>query len=394
MSSLHIIGFGSEPKLSLRYRWKWHPSYPDEILEIERGDAVILNLIEVNTAKTVEQVSGIVAQMGQNGGVLVVVSVPIRYVSKDVTNYHFLPWSDDTIRTIQNRIGHSIRAVQTAPSWVHEFYNHLYEEMISPVCFPYTPGEAYSLMSSPRCGCVCLNYKHNMGRILIFPPIKSMLHGESGSSAKNALANYLDRLTRFVLNRFEELSEPHPEWLDSIMVQDESQLREQYECLSNKLDRLYEEKSILAESGYTLTRKIASLLELIGFQTEEKEIQGIQDIEISDGEFAALVECSGRRGNFSIHKLRQLIDYLIDKEGSKGIFIGNPWRDLHPKDRDLSNAFTDGAKRRAESLGICLVTVPDLYRAYLDSHIDGERTAIRESLKNCNGLWQCRTSDW
>ncbi|MFW9890038.1 MAG: hypothetical protein ACFFER_17785, partial [Candidatus Thorarchaeota archaeon] len=70
------------------------------------------------------------------------------------------------------------------------------------------------------------------------------------------------------------------------------------------------------------------------------------------------------------------------------------WKEKHPKDRDPSKAFTDSAIARAEKLEICLVTVPDLYGARLMVQSENEKAKVRESLKNCKGLWRYHTVDW
>ncbi len=394
MSLLHIIGFGIRPKISLKYRSKWHPRYPDESLKIDPGDVIILNLIEVHDAKTIERIETIVNHIEKNGGLLVVISAPLKYFSNDLTNYHFLPWHNTLINGIRNYNGLSIRSALAVPSGVNDFLRVFSDEMISPVCFLNIPSGAHSLMDCAGCGCVSVNYQHIRGRILIFPPIKSVLHGQSDSSARRALTYYLEHLVNSVLVHFWEPSEARPDWLDSIGIRNEDELRDQYQTLGNKLEEINEEKSILADDGYTLTRKVANILESLGFQTEEREIYGKQDIEITEGGSKALIECSGSVGYFNIDKLRQLIDYLIseEEEKPKGIFIGNPLKNKHPKDRDL--AFTDNVEKRATQLGICLVTVPHLYRVFLEIESEDDKTRVRESLLNCVGLWQYPASDW
>ncbi|MHA1638115.1 MAG: hypothetical protein ACTSUO_04155 [Candidatus Thorarchaeota archaeon] len=196
--------------------------------------------------------------------------------------------------------------------------------------------------------------------------------------------------------RYDEVSTPIPEWLDLIQIRNERELKTQYEKLGQEISKLGEEKSILCDTGKSLTKKVASLLELLGFQTEEKEDHELQDIEISDGDFNAYVECTGSTGNFGISKFRQLVDYIIDTDDTKGIFIGNPWMDKHPNERNLSEAFTEKVRKRAEQLQIALVTVPHLYRIFLEKQSDDDKTQIRKSLMNCVGLWNYPISnpDW
>ncbi len=394
MSTLHIVGFGIRPKDNLKHRLSWYPHFPDKLLEIESGDAVILNLNDVNDAKTIEIVKSIVNYIEKNGGILVVVSAPVRWFSNSISNYHFLPWSDHSIKQIRNQSVSEIRDPSTAPSWVSDFLRLYSDILISPVCFKSKPNTAQVIMESYQCGCVSLNYQRIHGRILIIPPTKPILHGQSDNSSRQILANYLHRIIDNILVRFWSPSDFRPNWLDSILIGDEEKLREQHRLLEEKMKEINDEKSILADDGHSLTQKVTLIFESLGFHAEDKEKKGKQDIDIIDGDFKAKVECTGGKAYFKIGKLRQLIDYLLSPEGSKGIFVGNPWKDIHPKDRDLSKAFTDNVVKRAEELGICLVTVPHLYRVYLENQPESKRRAVRKSLKKCKGLWQYPTSDW
>ncbi len=106
------------------------------------------------------------------------------------------------------------------------------------------------------------------------------------------------------------------------------------------------------------------------------------------------MECTGKKANLNYGKFRQLIDHLFDTEGTKGIFVINPQKNLHPKDRDYTIAFADNVVKRAKQLEICLVTVPHLYRVFLDIKSEDEKVKIRESLKKCVGLWDYPVDDW
>lgn len=394
MPFLHIIGFGANLKLKLKVRCKWYPGFPDTALEIEPGDAVVLNLIKIYDAKDIERIERIVDFIGQNGGVLLVVSAPFKYLSRGVSNYQFLPWLDDRTNRIQTRDDFTIIPSRGAPSWVQLFIRWFSSELVAPAFFQFLPSGAHSLMNGIGRVSVCFSYSHVKGIILVLPSIQPILHGELDSSAKNSLKRYLEFLGSKILIRFEELSKPPPEWLDSILIHNEGELKTQHETLAKELGMLYEEKSILADDGYSLTRKVASRLEWLGFQTVDKEVLGHQDIEISEGEFRAVVECTGSIGYFNIDKLRQLLEYMATEGDAKGIFIGNPWKNKHPKNRDLHKAFTDRVVEKARKLGVCLVTVPHLYRVCLDIQSNDEKGRVRESLYDCEGLWQYPANDW
>lgn len=394
MSLIHIIGFGPKLQARMKFRMKWYSKFPETALNIDKGDSVIANLNAVHNTVAVDQIGSIVTHIKKHGGTLTVISAPLRPFGRDFSNYHFLPWHAQLISGIRNCNGLRIHTAEAVPSGVNSFLHLFSNRLIAPVCFSRIPNDVHVLMKNID-GCVSFNEKHIQGRILVIPPVISILHGESDSSARNELKKYLESLVSTILVHFLEPSEAEPDWLYSITIRNEDELKSKHQELQRELDGIFEEKTILAGDGYTLTRQVANILESIGFKTEEKEVEGKQDIEISEGEFEALVECTGSNGYFSIDKLRQLIDYLIsDGDRPKGIFIGNPWKRLHPKERDLSEAFTENVVTRANQLEICLVTVPHLFRAYLDCETDEDRKQLRDSLKTCSGIWQYPVSDW
>ncbi len=231
------------------------------------------------------------------------------------------------------------------------------------------------------------------GRIIVLPSTESLLHGEMDKEAIRSLDRLLKCIDYYIVSKYSKISQPLPFWIDSIMIRNEEDIRSKYHSLEKELNQIREEKAILSGSGHSLTRKVAHHLEWLGFNTEEKESGGVQDIEITDGDFRGIVECAGSKGYFKIEKVRQLIEYVA-VEGVKGIFIGNPWKDIHPKERNLSKAFTDQVIKRATALNIGLITVPHLYRVCLDIKKEDEKDAVRDTIENCIGIWEYPSSLW
>ncbi len=394
MSHLHIIGFGNQPKFNPNCRFSWYPRITKKTLEIELGDAVILNLNEIHDVETVEQIKLIVRHIGENGGILVVISAPKRDFSNNRTNYHFLPWSEEALIHIRDYNSSAIRSTIHAPSWVNNYLTNIRSELQSRVRFLTLPREAHNLMTSADGSCVSVNYSHLQGRILIFPSLKSILHGQTGTSVQYEISYFLERIVSSVLIHFWNPSDERPDWLDSINIRDEEKLKEQFQSIGDKLEKITEEKSILAADSHSLTSKITNILESFGFQAEDKETQGEHDIEIVDGDFNAILECTGSKAILKKDKFIQLTDRMNRREKTKGIFIINPWKNKHPKDRDLEKAFTEYVVLRAKQLDICLVTVPHLYRVFLDIESEDEKVKIRESLRNCKGMWDYPAGDW
>lgn len=391
MSSLHIVGFGKQPNHKIKARIHWIPSFPKSPIDIEPEDVVVLNLNEVHDVIEFKVIIDLLNFIRQYGGVLVGISGPNINITSNKRRHDFLPFPGYSLKGIHTFDSSFFQLHSTAPDWVQFFLECTRRDLIAPVYFERIPKGVHTLIGSHG-DTVGFSYQYEKGKILILPSIKSIIYGETTSSAKDSLAGFLRCLYNYILLQYMEPSNPPPEWLDSIVVRNEEELKIQYDTLGKEIQRIREEKTILVDDGHTLTRKVASHLDWLGFQTVEKEIEGKQDIEISDDNFKGVVECSGSVKHIKIDKLRQLMDYAIE-QGVKGIIIGNPWREKHPNSREISEAFTEPVVRRAEAQDICLVTVPHLYRVCLDIHAD-EKKKVRDSLKGCKGLWQYPAKDW
>ncbi|MFX1563879.1 MAG: hypothetical protein ACFFDP_11310 [Promethearchaeota archaeon] len=354
----------------------------------------------VYDTKEIHRISWTVNHIEQHGGVLIVITAHFKTLVKDrlgeVLNYSFLPWPNDLLKQIRTADIVRLRPDSTAQKWVEEFCNRFRNDLMSPAYFPVLPSGSHALINGnfgEGWKTVGLVYSHKRGRIILFPPIKSLIMGTNEPFEVKLIARFLESLIKEILFRFSVRISELPPWLDAIMIRNEAELIGRYNELRQKIEEISEEKTILAEYGKALTKKVAALFEWLGFHTEIRENEGIQDIEISEGKFIALVECSGQTGYFNIDKVRQLIDYIAE-EGGKGIFVGNPWRNKPPRERDLPKAFTDKVIERANVLDICLITVPHLFRVCLDVTRKTDKRKVRSSIKSCKGLWSFPSSEW
>ncbi len=395
MPNLLIIGFGESPQNGLGIRYSWHSKFPEKSLEMESDDVVILNLNEVYDEETIVRIINIIDFIEDNGGILVVVSAPPKMVSEKISNYHFLPWVKSLGKSIRYLNESEVRFHKEQPHWIKSFLFGLQNNLVSSVEFNPLPSTAHILMQGVGGTCISLVYQHRKGRLLIIPPTRQIMLNESNPSSRKMLSFYLKQIIENILPPFWNPSHERPSWLDSIFIRDEEKLRCQLHDIRNKLDEIEKEKSILADHGHSLSHKVTTILQSLGFHAEYKETKWLEDIEINDGDYKARIECTGKKGSLGKTKFRQVLEYLIDdREKIRGIFILNPWYHIHPNDRDLSKAYEDSVVKMAEQLKICLVTVPHLYKVFLSCKSEDDKLRIRESLKMCVGLWDYHVDNW
>ncbi|MHA1638114.1 MAG: hypothetical protein ACTSUB_08890, partial [Candidatus Thorarchaeota archaeon] len=141
-------------------------------LELESGDAIILNLIEIHDITALKELQRIVDFIGQNGGILLVISAPKKYI-KSGSNYHFLPWASVFLGEISTYDAVTVHATPKTPSWVDDFIRIYQKKIIAPVSFSRLPTNSHELMAYHKC--VSFNYKYKKGRILLVPSIQSIM---------------------------------------------------------------------------------------------------------------------------------------------------------------------------------------------------------------------------
>lgn len=400
MTLVHIIGFERPKKSTINVRTKWYSQFPESIHNFEPRDIFLINLLEIHELNEVVKLTEIAEFITENEGVAIIVTAPFKVVGKTrdgrIHNYSFLPWPEDLFKTIITGDTSNFNIDSNAPEWVDYFHHSFKYHLMAPALFSSVPSGTHALLRGnigQGWQLVAFLQISKKGRLVLLPPIKSLLMGTKTPSEKKVQIRYLEYILNELVPQFGFATEAAPKWLTEITIRNELELIRQYNELEQKIQKINDEKKILADYGITLTQKVAALFNWLGFSTEEKEIEGKHDIEISDGKYRAVVECSGSKGFFNIDKLRQLIEYTA-VEGVKGVFVGNSERDKHPRDRKLSQAFSEKALERAETLGLCLITVPDLFGVCLDISTESEKKSVRESIKVCKGQWQFGSHTW
>jgi len=194
-------------------------------------------------------------------------------------------------------------------------------------------------------------------------------------------------------NEIKELSisnRPEPEWVEKHVAIDEIQLKQQINELSEKYRVLIEAHKLFYEMSKELTRTVSFILRQMGFTTNIRENEGVQDIEICEEECNFVIEVTSSEDDWiNIVKTRQLADWCsrFEKERGnkpKGILIANPYSNYPPPERDES--FTAGALKHAENESFCLLTTIQLYDIYHD-YINGKlnKEKITHILLSING---------
>jgi hypothetical protein len=127
----------------------------------------------------------------------------------------------------------------------------------------------------------------------------------------------------------------------------------------------------------------------MGFDTNLKENEGRQDIEIKFNSFFAIIEAKGLEGYANNNALRQLLDYYVTASENnpdvKGVFIVNHFRDKNPSER--GQPFTEAALNLAKNNDFCLLTTIDLFKLYnLFLKHEMQTAQIIDIIKNTKGL--------
>jgi hypothetical protein len=135
-------------------------------------------------------------------------------------------------------------------------------------------------------------------------------------------------------------------------------------------------KAILYEDGGPLQETCRKTLEAMGIGTEPSPVSDEFMIE-HEGQ-RALVEVSGSRKSVSLRDVSQLFKDIANylhktDEPIKGVFIGNPWRKVPPRERgsDDKPTFPPNVATFGEQHGIALLSTVELFSAYC-THLQGE----------------------
>lgn len=205
------------------------------------------------------------------------------------------------------------------------------------------------------------------GSAIIFPPPTKI-------NSKKAI----DFILKEIIGKYEEL--PPPDWIDGYKLPIETLLKKR-ETLRKEIQNLYGEldktqkqineltifKRLLYETGFPLENIINKSFEFIGIPISEPKYSKA-DHSIEFGNVVFLLEAKGKKDAIDIKDLRQLTSYIdewyYEKKPSdhdcEGILVGNPWREVNPKERNQI-FFTHDAVNQAKRRQVVLITTLFLF---------------------------------
>lgn len=205
------------------------------------------------------------------------------------------------------------------------------------------------------------------GNIFVFPPPTKI-------NSKKAI----DFILTEIIGKYEEL--PPPDWIEDYKLPIESiqgkreNLRTKLRNLHDKLIKVNQQlnellifRRLLYETGIPLQNIIKRAFEFIGIPVTKAKYSNA-DHTIEFGNVVFLLEAKGKKDAIDIKDLRQLTSYIDEwyykKKPSdpdcKGILVGNPWRDVNPKERNQI-FFTQDAVSQAKRRQVVLITTLFLF---------------------------------
>lgn len=379
MSGILFLGFGSKVKFSDKYRVSWVPQIKlPKDYSLNNYNAIIINLnaFRVVTNEFTEKFIGKIHDFLQKRRIIICITGH----SQEFYNSGLSSLLNLRHETIQSS---DMEISTNNPIAIENLFQKHLEEILYAVDFYGLPSHTQILSKNFRRNVVSFLLDYACGKIIVVPPVFPILYGSKSFTEEKIKGEYLEGLIHVALS-FVDLSEERPDWLNKIKIFDEKEVEKEYYTLKSTLSKYYKIKCILNDSGKTLTKKVNKIFKELGFQTKEKEIEGKEDILIKLGDSEGVIECSGSNGYFNIEDLDQLIRY-ITRTWKKGIFVGNAFKQIEPKKRKVEKAFTDEVKKTANKLDICLITVPQLFKLYLDIRKNPELKA-----SYCKKIMKCK----
>jgi len=205
------------------------------------------------------------------------------------------------------------------------------------------------------------------GNVFIFPPPTKI-------NSKQAI-NFI---LKEIIGKYEEL--PPPDWVEDYKLPVKQTLEKQ-EVAKTKIRGLYDElvkiekqlnellifKQLLYETGTPLQNVVEKAFDFIGIPITKPKYSNA-DHRIEFGNVVFLLETKGKKDAIDIKDLRQLTSYIDEwyykKKPSdpdcKGILVGNPWREVNPKERNQMS-FTQDAVNQAKRRQVVLITTLFLF---------------------------------
>jgi hypothetical protein len=188
----------------------------------------------------------------------------------------------------------------------------------------------------------------------------------------------IDFILTDLIEKYKEF--PPPKWLENYSLPIKGLLEKQgilekkmqkaietYNKISYKIEEINAYRKLLYETGKPLENIIKKALEFIGISVIKPKYTKA-DHCIFHSNLVYLIEAKGKKDSINVRDVRQLTDHVSDWECSKqssdphckGVFIGNPWREIEPKNRN-EPPFTPDAIRHANNSNLVLLTTIFLY---------------------------------
>ncbi len=213
------------------------------------------------------------------------------------------------------------------------------------------------------------------------------------SNVRYAIKVIIERVIveKFHIKAHEKKSIVRPDWVTRYEYALKRERIEQMDHLKNEIDDYTELEQLLFTQGDQLRKSVAYAFKKLGFNVkipEEKE--PIEDMEISLGDYEAIVEVKGKAAHATLTDLRQLLQYYINKREFakrtriKAIFVVNHY--CHTDLEQRKDPYVKEALELAEKYNICLLTTQDLYEM-IGRYIQGEVTVhkIQEMIMKRKG---------
>jgi len=196
---------------------------------------------------------------------------------------------------------------------------------------------------------------------------------------------------------------PTPSWIEEYKIKGEDELTTRRNEIDSKLTEFFNVKKILFESGTLLVKPVSIVFKKLGYETEEREKEGAEDMKIDSNDFKGLVEVKGLKTSKVIEKTKagifvgQLFGHLKENypeenpEDIKLILVLN--YDLEKKlteKRKFETIFTDSALKILKSSEVCVISTLQLFEIYnkIISEGDSEYVKdIRNKIANTNGIF-------
>ncbi len=217
-----------------------------------------------------------------------------------------------------------------------------------------------------------------------------------GAIEKQFLRDIIDKIKQRLLS--DKAKKLAPAWVNKYSSSEEQKLLAKRIETDKEMEKYEKIKGVLWQSGNYLTESITFLLNELGINSNNVEINGKEDIIISEDNLSAIIENKGIDGYANNDQLRQLLEWYMEKiktdTGVKGIFILNEFRSVEPEKRSelcknklgKDYPFTEDAIRIAENNNFCLLTTFTLFKLFLEkTHNNFDKNKFIEKLAGSKG---------